>query len=185
MTRGAIGSLSDCLNHGLQSRLMIDFSSTVFGNSATLVGIGVSLVGLVWAISAAQGARSAARETRDQVARHLQTVDVQRAIGLITRIKILHVNKQIVASYEHYQTLREMLSYVIVRCPKHAVEFQEKLANGRVQIRIMEDYVDKRRHDPDTEFDPSSLNRILNGIQSDLEDLASSLGFGDSQGETN
>ena len=76
---------------------MVEFWSVTWGDIAAIVGIIVSLGGLGWAIKEARGARSAseaaneaASETRDQIARHLQTVDLQRAIGLIERIKTLH-----------------------------------------------------------------------------------------------
>ena len=78
---------------------MLEFWSVTWGDIATVVGIIVSLGGLGWAIKEARGARSAseaakvaASETRDQIAHHLQAVDLERAIGLIERIKTLHDN---------------------------------------------------------------------------------------------
>ena len=107
--------------------------------------------GFIWAIREARGARSAseaaetaASETRCQVAHHLQTVDLQRAIGLIERIKTLHDNELWEASREHYQTLREMLSDVIVRCPENQSDVRDKLATARTIVRHMENFV--RRH---------------------------------------
>jgi hypothetical protein len=68
---------------------MTEFWSLNWGDVATVVGVVVSLVGLCWAIKEARGARSAseaaqkaAREAAGQIARHLQTVDLERAIGL-------------------------------------------------------------------------------------------------------
>lgn len=175
---------SQYLGHEVESRFMIEFLEAHWGDVASVSGIIVSAVGLYWAIRLAGGAKSAADETRDQMARHLQTVDVMRAIGLINRVKILHLNEQWVASYEHYQTLREMLSYVIARCPDEADKVQEKLSTGRAQIRVMENSVNKIRSDKVIELKPSSFNEQLNEIQSDLEELASSLSRGEWQGET-
>ena len=170
---------------------MMDFWSATWGDVATVVGIAVSLVGLGWAIKEARGARSAseaaesaASETRDQIARHLQAVDLQRAIGLIERIKALHDNARWEASREHYQTLRAMLSDVIARCPGNQVGVREKLATARALIAQMENFVRGRGSRVISERDRSRLNQNLNDIQSDLEELASSVGLGDSQGET-
>ncbi len=169
----------------------MEFWSATWGDAATVVGILVSLGGLGWAITEARGARSASQaaqtaadETRDQIARHLQTVDLQRAIGLIQLVKTLHDNSQWEAAREHYQTLREMLTGIIVRCPEHQTEFRERLTTARTEIRLMEDFVRERFVAGITEHDRSRLNQNLNNIQSDLEELASAMGFGDSQGET-
>ena len=166
---------------------MLEFWSTTWGDLATLVGIIVALIGLTWAINEARGARSAseaanaaASDTRDQIARQLQTVDLQRAIGLIERIKTLHQNDRWEGSTELYQSLREMLSDVIARCPDGQVSVLEKLMAARSTVRRMEDLVRQRVSRPVTERDRFRLNQSLNDIQSDLEVLASSVGFGES-----
>lgn len=169
----------------------MEFWSNNWGDAATAFGIIISLVGLGWAIREARGARSAsqaaqaaASETRDQIARHLQAVDLQRAIGLIERIKTLHDNDRWEASTEHYQTLREMISDVIVRCPENQREVREKLATARTNVTGMDNLVRERGSGGVSESDRSLFGRSLNDIQSDLEELASDLGFGDPRGET-
>lgn len=168
----------------------MDFWSTNWGDVATAVGIFVSFGGLVWAIKEARGARSAsqaaqnaARETRDQIARHLQTVNLERAIGLIQLVKALHDNNQWEAAREHYQTLREMLIDIIARCPDEQAAFRERLTTARTAIRLMEDFVRENIGAGIIEDDRALLNRNLNDIQSALEELASVMGFGDLQGE--
>ncbi len=170
---------------------MMEFWSTNWGDIATVVGILVSFGGFIWAIREAQGAKSASKaaekaasETRDQIAKHLQTVDLQRAIGLIERIKTLHDNGRWEPAREHYQTLRAMLSDVIVRCPVDQRDVCDKLATGRAIIREMENTVRKR---PDQDVGDRARARFvesLNDIQTDLEALASAIGFDDAQGET-
>jgi Co/Zn/Cd efflux system component len=162
---------------------MMEFWGTTWGDVATVFGIVVSLGGLTWAIKEAHGAKSAANATKDQIARHLQAVDLQRAIGLIERIKTLHDNDRWEASREHYQTLREMLSDVIVRCPEDQREVREKLATARANITGMDNLV-RERSSGVSESDRSLFGRSLNDIQSGLEELASDLGFGDPRGET-
>ena len=156
---------------------MMEFWSTTWSDVATVFGIVVSLGGLGWAIKEAHGAKSAANATKDQIARHLQAVDLQRAIGLIERIKTLHDNDRWEASREHYQTLREMLSDVIVRCPEDQREVREKLATARANITGMDNLV-RERSSGVSESDRSLFGRSLNDIQSGLEELASDLGFG-------
>lgn len=164
---------------------MIEFWATNWGDVATGIGIVLSLGGLGWAIKEARGAKSAsqaaqtaAKETRQQIASHLQTVDLQRAIGLIERIKTLHDNERWEAAREHYQTLRAMLSDVIARCPENLTDVRAKLTTSRTMITEMENFV--REHIGQTIDGQrrSQLNQRLNGIQSDLEELASDTGFG-------
>ena len=170
---------------------MMEFWSVTWGDVATVLGIIASLGGLGWAIKEAHGARSAseaakkaASETRDQIAHHLQAVDLERAIGLIERIKTLHDNDRWEASTEHYQTLRAMLSDVIARCPEDQAGVRDKLATARTIVRSMENSVRQHASRDIPERDRFALNRRLNDIQSNLEELASNVGFGDSQGET-
>ena len=170
---------------------MVELWSTTWGDVATVVGILVSLGGLGWAIKEARGARSASKaaeaaasETRDRMAHHLQVVELQRAIGLVDRIKTLHDNNRWEASREHYQTLRAMLSDVIVRCPEDQVDVREKLATARTIVRDIENFVRGRDGSSIPKRDRIRLNQTMNDIQSDLEELASNIGFGNSQGVT-
>ena len=169
---------------------MMEFWSGTWSDFGTIIGIVVSVVGLGWAIWEARGARSAsiaaqdaARETREQLAHQLQRSDIQRAIGLIGRIKTLHDNSRWEGSTELYQILREMLSDVIVRCPESHSGFREKLSAWRASVGDMEDFVRRSANQEITKRQRHRLNKTLNLIQSDLEELASSVDFGDSQGE--
>ena len=108
---------------------------------------------------------------------------MQRAIGLIERVKTLHDNDRWEASREHYQSLRAMLSDVIARCPEDQAGVSEKLATARTIVGDMENFVRRRVSRGFREHDRSRLNRSLNDIQSNLEELASNVGFGNLQGE--
>ena len=169
----------------------MEFWSTTWGDIATLVGIVVSLGGLSWAIIEASGARTAseaaeaaAKEASEQIAHRLQTADLQRAIGLIERIKTLHDNDRWDASVELYQSLRAMISDVIARSSENKVDVSEKLATARLIVRTMENSVRGRDNGAISKRERSQFNGMLNEIQSNLEDLASSVSFADSQGET-
>ena len=167
----------------------MDFWSVNWGDVATTFGVVVSLIGLGWAIKEARGARSASeaaqsasRETRDQIARHLQTVDLERAIGLIQRVKLLHDTDRWEAATDQYQALRAMLND-IVRWPTPGNELRDKIATARMVVRDMENTVGERGVQHIDEGDRARLNRSLNNIQSDLEELASSMGIADAAWE--
>ena len=164
---------------------LMEYLADNWGSLASVTGVVVSLAGLAWAIieargarSASQAARAAANETRSDIARHLQAVDLQRAIALIQRIKILHGARRWDAALEQYQSLRQMLSDIRKRCPGGQTGIQARLSDAIVAVREMENLVAAHFGQPGEEPDTALLYRILNLIQSDLEELASDLGFG-------
>ena len=169
----------------------MEFVIANWGSLTSAIGVIVSLVGLVWVFIEARGARTASqaaqeatRETNSQIARYLQTVDLERAIGLIQRIKLLHNTSRWEAAMEQYQSLRMMLSDIIARCPENQTEFRDELATARTIVRDMENFVGEYVGQSIGERERSILNRRLNDIQSDLEELASGAGIGHSLGET-
>lgn len=170
---------------------MLEYLAGNWGGLVSVLGVIVSSVGLGWAISEARRARSAsqaasaaAHETRSYIARHLQAVDLERAIALIQRIKLQHDTGQWNAAMEQYQPLRAMLSDIIARCPESQTEFRGRLTTARKRIGDAENSIRGRRGQDINERYRTQLYRELNRIQSDLEELASAIGFGDSQGGT-
>ena len=159
------------------------------GSWASISGAAISTIGLIATIIVAWGARSASRAARaaaiatnNSIERHLQAIDVERAIGLIQRIKLLHDIGRWEAALEQYQSLRMMLSEIIARCPEGHTERRQRLATARDRVRRMEDFIREEHLDLEVEDSKqANLNRELNEIQSDLEELASDLGFGDPQ----
>ena len=175
------------IGHRIMEHLM-GYLADNWGSLASVTGVVVSLAGLAWAIIEARGARSAslaaraaANETRSDIARHLQAVDLQRAIALIQRIKILHGARRWDAALEQYQSLREMLSHIIARCPESQAGIRDRLTDARTAVTDIENLVGGRIGQDIEDSDRSRLNRILNRIQSDLEELASDTGFGNPQ----
>lgn len=169
--------------------MMLEHFAGNWGSWVSVLGVIVSSVGLGWAISearrarnASQAARTAARETRSYIARHLQAVDLERAIALIQRIKLQHDTGQWDAAREQYQSLRFMLSNIIARCPDEQVGLRDELIAARAAITAMEDLVRASISSGIAESDLAELNRDLNGMQSSLEQLASAIGFGDEHG---
>ena len=167
---------------------LMEYLADNWGSLASVTGVVVSLAGLAWAIieargarSASQAARAAANETRSDIARYLQAVDLQRAIALIQRIKLLHDTGRWDAALEQYQSLREMLSYIIARCPESQTGIRSRLAIARAAVTGIENAVGRSIRQGIEERDRSRLNQRLNRIQSDLEELASDAGYGNPQ----
>ena len=155
------------------------------GSWASLSGAVISTVGLIATIMIAWGARSASRaaqaaavDTNNRIERHVQALDLERAISLIQRIKLLHNTGRQEAAMEQYQTLRMMISDIIARCPASQPDARAKLATARVGVRYMEDTVGESIGYEIDQNARAQFNRRLNTMQSDLEELASSMGFG-------
>ena len=157
------------------------------GSWASISGATISTVGLIATIILAWGARSASRAAHraaNRIENHLQSVDLARAIALIQRIKLLHDIGRWEAALEQYQSLRMMLSDIIVRSPEDQTAIHEKLATARAIVTTMENSVRGSIRQADEVSDWSSLDASLNDIQSTLEELESALGFGNSSEET-
>lgn len=157
---------------------MTGFVTGNWGGLVSVVELAVSVVGLIWAIVVARGARSAsqaahkaAREAVGQIARHLQTVDLERAIGLIN------------ASNSCTTLLggKPQLSDIIGRCAEGHTERRQRLNTARMRVRGMENLVREHINQSIGDTERANLNQELNEIQSDLDELASDLGFGDPQ----
>ena len=156
------------------------------GSWASISGAVVSTVGLIATIIVAWGARSASRAARtaaisanNSIQHHLQAVDIERAIALIQRIKLLHDTARWEAAMEQYQALRMMLSGIIARTPEEQPEVRDRLGTARVIVTAMENSVRSSIRQGDEDPDWSSLDESLNDIQSTLEELASAMGFGE------
>ena len=155
------------------------------GGWANILGVAISSVVLIVTIivawgarSASRGARAAAIATNNRIENHLQSVDLERAIALIQRIKLLHDIGRWEAALEQYQSLRMMLSGIIARTPEDQTEYREKLATARTIVTTMENSVRGGIRHGGEEPDWSLLDERLNDIQSTLEELASAMGFG-------
>lgn len=172
---------------------MVEFFLDRWGDLFSVIGVFVSAVGLWLAFREArrarreaQNARSAAIaaekatiETRNRIGRHLVTIDLQRAVGLIQRLKLLHSANRWDAALEQYQSLRAIISDIIARYPELDTGIRRRLSLARHQIRRMEDLVEDSA-DQGLETDEwVPLNHSLNEIQSDLESIASTMEFGE------
>ena len=163
---------------------MVDFLAVNWGSLISVAGILVTIAVAWSARAASRSADNAAREARDDIRRYLQTIDLERATILIQRIKNLHNSNQWEDALDQYPLLRKLLTDIIARCPKSQTEYRERLASGRTFILEMEVLVGEQIAQDSNYRGPVTLNSDLTYIQSDLEELASAIAFGDSQGET-
>ena len=161
------------------------FLADHWGDLSSVAGVIVSLIGLTWAVVAARDARSAAQaaeeatnETKDSIGRHLLAIELERAINLIQRLKLLHSASRLEASLEQYQALRAMISAIVARYPKDESGFRERLSNARESISAMEEYVEARVRQGLKADDVIVLNQQLNALQSVLEDMSSAIDIG-------
>lgn len=166
------------------NRGMIDFVTVNWGSLASIAGL-IATICIAWsARSASRSADKVAKATRDDIRRYLQAIDLERATVLIQRIKNLHNSNQWEDALEQYPLLRKLLTDIIIRCPQSQTELQGRLANGRTVVIDMEVLVGEQLAQDSNYRGPVTLNSNLTYIQSDLEELASAIAFGDAQGET-
>ena len=160
----------------------MEFLSEHWGGIASVIGVIISVIGLAWAIREARGARSAAQEARAEIGRHLLIVDLERAVALIQRLKLLHRESRWEAALEQYQALRAMTSGIIARGPEIDLARRERLVSARAAIGVMENYVESTGDRGLVDNDKNRLNQELNELQLDLEDIANAMGLGEQTG---
>ncbi len=70
------------------------------------------------------------------------------------------------------------MSDIIVRLPPERRDFREKLTTARTVVRTIEDAVQRRINGTFSDQMRSRLQERLNDVQTDLEEVASTMGFG-------
>ena len=164
---------------------MSEFFLGHWGDLSSVAGVIVSIIGLTWAVIVARGARSSAEaakqatlDTKDSIGKHLLAIDLERAINIIERLKLLHRNENWEAALENYQTLRAMLSAITARYPANESELRERISKATESISAMELEIDSWVVYQLQTIDVVKLNQELNDIQSDLEDMSSAMELG-------
>lgn len=127
--------------------------------------------------SAARAAKKATRETKDQIGRDLVVVDLERAVALIQRLKLLHRDARWDAALEQYQALRWMLSAILSRYPDWEAGSRTQLAAARTQVSVMEGLIEQHAEDDVPADYRTRFSRQLNETQAVLEEMASTLGL--------
>lgn len=174
----------------------MDYIADNWGSFVSLAGLVVSFGGLWWAIVRAGQARTSAQESRDAAAaaqkaseetqnaikRTLTIVDLQKAIALVDRLKLLHRDSKWEMSLGHYQTLRAMLADIESSYPDTTEDVSIVLREAVLQISVMENNVDRALQENSTPSAARNFNPQLNLIQVELERIVSSSHFTENQG---
>ena len=159
-------------------------------------GLAASIVGLSFAYlahQAAKSAKTAATSAEDAailarmdaqraLSRSIRTVDIERAIALINRLKELQHQGNWGAALLLYQDLRRTLSEIRASMPTNLDNFRNKIDEAVPLVRIMEDQVSRAEYESTALEDAPELSAILNAIQQDLEILQASVTFPDGDG---
>lgn len=151
-----------------------------WGSFVGVLGVVISLGGFFIAIrratqarSAAAAAQEASQETRAAMTQTMAVVDLQRAIALVQRLKVLHRDDNWEASLEHYQPLRAMLSDINGRHQLPRPEQHTLLREAVPQIQVMEDTLARALREGMDPAQQADYDQVLNAIQVSLERIAS------------
>lgn len=154
-------------------------------------GLIASIVGLIFAFLARRAAKSAedaatlaenaansARiEAQRALNRNLSSVDIERAVALINRLKELHREGNWGAALWLYQDLRRTLSEIRASMPTDLDQFRNAINEAVPQVTAMEDQVLRSLHEGAEPEDAPRLSEVLNGIQQDLEILQANVTY--------
>ena len=140
-----------------------------------VTGIGLAVYRAGQAEKAAKAAENASTEARNTITRALTIVDLQKAIDLIQRVKLLHRDGKWEASLEHYQTLRPMLADISMRHPSPTEAFRTNIREAIPQFTLIEDNIDKAILEGEMPVETTRINSVLNQVQEHLEEAASTV----------
>ena len=153
---------------------LVDWLGLAIGIGGLVAGI----VGLIFAFlarRAAKSAETAANEAQRALTRTLSVMDVERAVALISRLKLLHQVGYWNSALELYQYLRRMLSDIYERMPTELGDIRTALSEAIPKISDIENEVRKFGHG-NKDGKPDELpkfDEILNDVQQNLETLQS------------
>ena len=127
--------------------------------------------------SAAEAAQTASIETRDSISRTLTSVDLERAIAVIDRLKVLHREQKWEVALERYSGLRAMLADIEARTPNMSTSVRREFRDATVQLRVIEDNVNTSILQDELPKTFEEFNERLNVIQDTLQKVASQTHF--------
>lgn len=124
---------------------------------------------------AATAAEIASKETRAAIIRSLTTVDLERAIGLVQRLKEAHRARRWDICLGYYDSLQVMLTDVLTWYPAPTAEIRNDIEKAIQLIQTMETQVDTAREQATDPVEFGAFNWMLNDIQGLLRDLSISI----------
>lgn len=158
----------------------MEYLAENWGGIVGALGLIASTGGLVYALLARRAAKSAeqaAKEARQAVARTLSSIDVERGIALIGRLKEIHRQGNWDYALGLYPDLRRTLSQISESMPENMVQQREFISSAVPQITAMDNLVRRSRHENESgnPQDVSSMDEVLSELQQELEILQSSM----------
>ncbi len=159
-------------------------------------GFIASIGGLVFAIlayrsaklakNAAESAEDAANlarsETQRAVGRNLSSMDIERAVALINRLKGLHLQGGWRSALWLYQELRRTLIEIRGSMPGELKQFGNAIEEAVPQVTVMENQVTFSLYEGNEPEDTPRMNAILSAIQQELETLQSNMTYPETRG---
>lgn len=156
-----------------------------WGNFVGALGLIITLLGLIVSFlafkragkarDAAEAAEAASRETRSTITRSLTTVELERAIALVQRLKDLHRANKWETSLEHYQPLRVTLAEIRSRHLNLTSELRQTLDDAILNVTTMENDVSTAVRENVGLAELRAFERTLNDIQRELVVISSSI----------
>ena len=143
----------------------------------TIIGFFIAIRRATQARSAATAAKEVSAETRVAISRVLTGVDLDRTIVLVEQLKSLQSADNWEVSLKFYQPLRAMLAEISGRYPEPSAEVRSALQTAIGQVKIMEESVARALIGNRVPRGQANIYRILNTIQVQLEEIASSTRF--------
>ena len=147
----------------------------------TVIMVGIAIRRANQARMSANAAEAASIDARGAITRVLTIVDLERAIALVQRLKVLHREAKWEACLEHYPDLRHMLADIQTTYPNPSPEVLAVFKEAIPQITTIENNVDRAVRDVAQPSGVTRFNAILNTIQQNLEEIASSTYFAESE----
>lgn len=169
----------------------MDWLADNWGSVVSSVGLAIAVMGIGLAVyrasraeKAARAAENASMETRSTITRVLTIIDLQKAIDLIQRVKLLHRDGKWEASLEHYQTLRSMLADIEIRHPSPTEAFRTNIREAIPRFTVIEDNIDRALREGEEPVETARINAIMNQVQEYLEEAASTIFLSEDAAET-
>ncbi len=166
---------------------MMDYWIAWLGIGIGAGGLVASIVGVLFAFLARRAAKSAeqaATDARTALVRSISSIDVGRAINLVSRLKEVHFQGNWDYALGLYQELRITLSEIRASVANDWPESYENIGKAIPQLTAIENMVDRSRYESGS-GGPENIPKIdetLTEIQQSLETLLGSMIYSDESG---
>ena len=115
-------------------------------------------------------------ETQRAIGRsNLSSMDIERAVALINRLKDLHLEGGWRAALWLYQELRRTLTDIRGSLPRELEQFGNVIEEAVPQLTVMETQVTRSLYERNEPEDTLRMIAILSAIQQELETLQSNM----------